>query len=230
MLTGVYVHGSFAMGCFNPAKSDLDVLVVVEDAITDLQKKMFMDEIIFLNNKLPPKGIEISVVRSEYCKNFVYPTPYELHFSNMHLSWYMSNPAEYIRKMNGTDNDLAAHFFITKRRGMVLYGKKIDDVFGDVPHEAYLDSIRRDIMNSHVEVMENPVYFILNLCRVLAYVQEALVLSKKEGGEWALKNIHCEKYHGLINEALICYGSDKTMDPDESLAVDFCEYMKNVIG
>lgn len=98
MLTGVYVHGSFAMGCFNPAKSDLDVLVVVEDAITDLQKKMFMDEIIFLNNKLPPKGIEISVVRSEYCKNFVYPTPYELHFSNMHLSWYMSNPAEYIRK------------------------------------------------------------------------------------------------------------------------------------
>ena len=146
----------------------------------------------------------------------------------MHLSWYMSNPAEYIRKMNGTDNDLAAHFFITKRRGMVLYGKKIDDVFGDVPHEAYLDSIRRDIMNSHVEVMENPVYFILNLCRVLAYVQEALVL-KERGRGMALKNIHCEKYHGLINEALICYGSDKTMDPDESLPWTLRIY-ENVIG
>jgi predicted nucleotidyltransferase len=36
-LTGVYLHGSIAMGCFNPRKSDIDILVVVEDAITDLQ-------------------------------------------------------------------------------------------------------------------------------------------------------------------------------------------------
>ena len=29
-LTGVYLHGSLAMGCFNPKKSDIDLLVVVE--------------------------------------------------------------------------------------------------------------------------------------------------------------------------------------------------------
>ncbi|WP_245585925.1 nucleotidyltransferase domain-containing protein [Paenibacillus pinihumi] len=28
-LAGIYVHGSVAMGCFNPEKSDLDLLVVV---------------------------------------------------------------------------------------------------------------------------------------------------------------------------------------------------------
>ncbi|WP_279222132.1 aminoglycoside adenylyltransferase domain-containing protein [Clostridium sp. JN-9] len=77
--------------------------------------------------------------------------------------------------------------------------------------------------------MDNATYIILNLCRVLAYVQDGLVLSKKEGGEWGLKNIH-RKYQGLIKEALVCYTSDQNMIPNASLAVEYCKYMKNNIG
>lgn len=29
MLTGVYLHGSLAMGYFNPAKSDIDLILVI---------------------------------------------------------------------------------------------------------------------------------------------------------------------------------------------------------
>lgn len=228
-LVGIYLHGSMAMGCFNPMKSDLDILVIVEDAVTDVQKKMFMEVIMTLNDGAPVKGIEMSLVRSEYCKNFVYPTPFDLHFSVMHLNWYKSNPEEYIEKMNGTDPDLAAHFVITKNRGIVLYGKAISEVFGDIPIEAYLDSIKRDIMGAEAEIITNPIYIILNLCRVSAYVQDRLVLSKREGGEWGLKNID-GKYQGLIQEALICYTSDRNMTLDHSLALEYCKYMKNKIG
>ncbi|WP_372994246.1 hypothetical protein [Lutispora sp.] len=56
-------------------KSDIDILVVVEDAITELQKKMFIDGIMALNDDLPAKGLELSIVRSEYCKNFVTQHP-----------------------------------------------------------------------------------------------------------------------------------------------------------
>ena len=47
----------------------------------------------------------------------------------MYLRWYRDNPIEYIEKMKGTDKDLAAHFVVTKKRGIVLYGKDIEDVF-----------------------------------------------------------------------------------------------------
>lgn len=228
-LVGVYLHGSMAMGCFNPMKSDLDILVVVENPITSLQKKMFMDFIVALNDNAPAKGIEISIVRSEYCKNFIYPTPFDLHFSNMHLTWYKNNPNEYIEKMNGKDHDLAAHFVITKNRGIVLYGKAISDVFGEIPSEAYLDSIKNDIIESQDEVINNPIYIILNLCRILAYTQDRLVLSKKEGGEWGIKNIDV-KYQELIKEALVCYTSEQNMILNHSLAVEYCKYMKNKIG
>ena len=33
-LVGVYLHGSVALGAFQPASGDLDVLVVVKDALT----------------------------------------------------------------------------------------------------------------------------------------------------------------------------------------------------
>jgi len=227
-LIGIYLHGSMAMGCFNTMKSDLDILVIVENKITDLQKRMYMDAIVDLNDNAPTKGIEMSLVQSAYCKNFAYPTPFDLHFSTMHLDWYKNNPKEYIEKMNGTDHDLAAHFVITKNRGIVLYGKAISDVFGEIPSEAYFDSIKRDIIECQDEVIDNPIYIILNLCRVLAYVQDKLVLSKKEGGEWGIENID-DKYQGLIKEALECYSSDQDMLLNQSLALDYCEYMISMI-
>ena len=215
-LTGVYLHGSIAMGCFNPMKSDMDILVIVEDAVIDFQKKTFINSLISLNDYLP-------------AKKFCLSTPYEFHYSNMYYSWYKSNPDDYIKKMSGTDYDLAAHFVIVKKRGIVLYGKEIDDVFGKVPPEAYLDSIKRDIVDAEKQVIDNPIYIVLNLCRALAYVEDGLILSKKEGGEWAIKNIH-EKYHKLIEEALICYASDKKMNLDYLFAVEFCRYMKYSIS
>ena len=47
-LVGVYLHGSAVMGCYNPAKSDIDLIVVVKNAIEDKVKKSFMDMVVEL--------------------------------------------------------------------------------------------------------------------------------------------------------------------------------------
>ena len=134
-LTGIYLHGSLAMGCFNPDKSDIDLIIVINNSITDLQKLQFMNYVVEWNKTAPDKGIELSIVRKEYCQNFLYPTPFELHFSNAHLQWFIDDPTDYIHKMNGTDKDLAAHFKIIKEYGVVLQGEEIEDVFADVPRK-----------------------------------------------------------------------------------------------
>jgi len=79
-------------------------------------------------------------------------------------------------------------------------------------------------------VGDNPMYIVLNLCRVAAYLKDSLILSKKQGGEWGLKNLPCE-YKGLITEALECYVSatDEDMIPDISVAHDFCRYCIELI-
>ena len=79
-LTGVYLHGSLAMGCFNPATSDVDLIVVSERAMSREQKLCLMERLIGLNGRAPAKGIEMSVVLRSFCDPFVYPTPFDLHF------------------------------------------------------------------------------------------------------------------------------------------------------
>ena len=224
-LTGIYLHGSVVMNCFNPEKSDLDLLVVVRESIPDEIKLQFMNLVMELNKQAPAKGLELSVVKEEVCKPFVYPTPFELHFSNAHLNWYQSNPQDYVEKMKGTDKDLAAHFTITYHRGKSLYGKEISEVFASVPAADYLDSIWCDIENAVEEIAENPMYLTLNLCRVLAYKKNGLIVSKQEGGEWGLKNVDKPKFQTLIMAALQEYQSNKAMVFNLAVAKEFANYM-----
>lgn len=227
-LTGIYLHGSLAMGCFNPNKSDIDLIIVIKNNITNIQKLQFMNHIAELNKIAPGKGIELSIVKEEYCRNFLYPTPFELHFSNAHLQWFIDNPTEYIDKMNGTDKDLAAHFKIIKNYGVVLQGKAINDVFAEVPKEDYIDSIWGDVEGAKEDILEEPIYVILNLCRAAAFLKNNLILSKKQGGEWALQNLSTQ-YHTLISNTVQSYTLESGMDLDHLEAQKFADYMLQMI-
>ena len=222
-LVGVYLHGSLVMGCFNPQKSDIDLIVVVDRPLSDPVKKEYLDMVVKYNTMGPAKGIEMSIVLREVCKPFVYPTPYELHFSAGHLDSYMSDPDGYIRRMTGVDKDLAAHFTIINKRGKCLYGAPIQAVFEEVPNEAYLDSLLYDVAGAAEEIMEYPMYLSLNLARVMAWREEGLVLSKKEGGEWALQHLP-EEYRPLLLAALRDYSEAVEIVYDESLAKRYAEY------
>ena len=223
-LVGIYLHGSAVMGCFNPSKSDLDLIVVVERPMSDDVKRLFMDMVIKCNSSAPAKGIEMSIVLKDVCNPFIYPTPFELHFSKMHLKWYEENPEDYISKMKGEDKDLAAHFTILIKRGRCLYGASIEEVFSEVPAYFYMDSILDDVSDAPNDIAENTMYLILNLARVLAYKEEQLVLSKKEGGEWALEHLPTE-YKSLIETAMTEYLEGDKPDYDMDLAKRYAEYM-----
>ena len=222
-LAGVYLHGSSVMGCFNPEKSDIDLIIVVDRPLSDPVKKAYMDMVVGYSAVGPAKGIEMSVVLRKVCNPFVYPTPFELHFSAGHLEWYNKDPDDYIRRMNGTDKDLAAHFTVISKRGRCLYGVPIRDMFAEVPGRDYMDSIWYDVEGAAEEIAEHPMYLTLNLARVLAYKEDGLVLSKKEGGEWAIRRLPAE-YHPLIRDAMREYSESAKVAYDEPLARRYAEY------
>ena len=223
-LTGIYLHGSAVMGCYNPGKSDIDLLIFVNRALDNPVKRQFMDMVFQYNLMAPGKGIEMSIIRGNVCNPFIYPTPYELHFSEMHIDWYKKDPEDYVLRMNGTDKDLAAHIMVLKRRGKCLCGAPVNEVFAEVPAQYYLDSVMGDIDNAAEEIADNTMYLTLNLCRVLAYKEEGLILSKKEGGEWALSNTP-EEYHQFIRDALNEYSRGVKISCDPSYSGRYAEYM-----
>ena len=223
-LCGIYLHGSAVMGCFSPVKSDIDLIVVVEHTVADETKRAFMNMTVALNAAAPPKGIEMSVVTRGMCRPFVYPTPYELHFSAGHLDWYRRDPDEYIREMKGTDKDLAAHFTVIRARGKCLWGLPIEEVFGEVPREDYLDALWYDVEGAGEEITQYPMYLILNLARVLAFCRDGIVVSKEEGGLWAIDHLPAA-FHPLIRDALREYTKGESVVYDASRAKGYAEYM-----
>ncbi len=227
-LCGIYVHGSIAFGCFCWDTSDIDFLVVVYEDVALGQKEAMIRTLLELTSAAPPKGFEMSVVLKKDCEDFSYPTPFLLHFSNAHLKRAMHDLTAYCQTMNGTDADLAAHFTVTKKVGVFLVGKPIAQVFGDVPKADYLASIKADIENAEDDILGSPIYIILNLCRVLAYMKDGLILSKAEGGKWGAANLP-QKYAALIQQALDCYVSGLKMTVTFTFSRQFASYMKNMI-
>ena len=222
-LVGIYLHGSIAMNCYNPLSSDIDFLVVVKEKLSFFEMRKLIDVLLKLSEKGRKRSFEMSVLLEDDTKKFKYPTPFLLHYSDYHKERYL-NQLDYMCG-NLEDTDLAAHIVILRERGICLIGKPINEVFQEVPKKYYIDSIRQDIISSREEIIDKPIYFILNLCRVLCYLQEGKICSKKEGGEWACFNLPSE-YLNIIQSALNTYNDVHTpFEVHSKILVDFADFM-----
>jgi len=232
-LVGLYLHGSIAFGCFSWEQSDVDFIVVVDEPLAEQTKLGLLAVLEDLRAQAPPKGFEMSVVLQAICKPFTYPTPYELHFSNSWLDRYLADPQSLCDTRGKTDVDLAAHFTVINHVGITLYGRPVTDVFGPVPHQAYLDSILMDVTQARQDILASPVYIILNLCRVLAYVKNWQVLSKAQGGQWGVTHLP-EPHRSIIRKALAAYSGDEVdfspSSTDHQRLPDFSAFMLQEIA
>lgn len=220
-LIGVYAHGSLGFGCFTWATGDIDFLIVVQRKMTQNIKETLIRFLLQTEEKAPEKGIEMSVMLADHCRHFIHPAPYELHYSGAYREKFRQELAVWCDKLHGTDPDLAAHVTVLHAAGIAVYGPAIQEVFGPVAEQDYVDSILYDVENACEDVRKNPVYVVLNLCRVQGYLREQKVLSKKTGGEWALRHLE-DKYCALIRAALDCYAGKETVI-DLLLAQEFAQ-------
>ncbi|MBQ7891507.1 MAG: DUF4111 domain-containing protein [Erysipelotrichaceae bacterium] len=228
-LVGIYVHGSLAFGCFHYDTSDIDFLVVVKSCLTVEEKTMLISVLLDLDDYCPTKGLEMSVVLASVCNPFVYPTPYELHYSNAYRRDYKIDLVGTCLDMMGTDKDLAAHVMVINTCGICLYGKGIQEVFGAVDAKYMIDSIQEDLCDVFEQAKENPVYCLLNACRACAYVLERKVLSKEEGVEWAYNHFP-ERFHLLLSMAKESYQTGKVFNWGYPSIVEVLQYAMNIIN
>jgi len=223
-IIGFYLHGSLAMNCFNHLSSDVDLLAIVKRKLTVKQKKAIIDYLLKEYNSSPVKGVEMSIVLEENVRNFTYPTPFELHYSNDWYERYRNDQVDYAKQ--SYDEDLAAHFVITRNRGICLFGKPISEVFPEIPKELYARSLLNDARWIYERTEQNPVYTVLNLCRIMAFFKDNKIASKKEGGEWALLNLP-GKFSSLISWALASYSNiDEGSQFDVNTLRSFVDYTR----
>lgn len=200
-LVGLYLHGSMAMGSFHPWSSDIDLLAVVAAPPREETKLALAYDIMAVaESGQPLRKIEFSIVTAEAAAHPKHPIPYVQHYSPTWHDAYREGRAQPVLR-GGEDADLAAHFTVTRRRGVALLGAPIAQTFGPVPRQDYLRAIWYDIAQAPDDIHSYPVYVILNLCRTLRYLREDFVGSKAEGAAWALCQPELARWHALIAAA-----------------------------
>ncbi len=213
-LVGIYLHGSLAMGCYYRPKSDLDLIVVVQNQLGADTAKQTGVAIAKQANKRPTTGnVELSIITATTARNIPIPVPFELHYSTEWHEKMLNGDVEYDNTK--TDVDLLSHLMYVQQRGTVLAGKSIQEVFGKYDWQYFMDAVIDDFewILEDENIIETPTYGVLNTCRVLQLISEdnQTVHSKDEGGEWGLKNIPVE-HHLLIRKALDVYHSADEVD------------------
>jgi len=220
-LVGVYLHGSLAMGCFNPETSDVDLLVICHESMTDYAKRRIIKRLIEVTSG-NANQLEMSIIQKKYLEDFEYPTPFELHYYHPK---YLQGENFICGGEGFEDPDLAAHMMVTYHRGIELIGPKVQSIFKAIDQEYYLDSVFNDIEDAPNQIVEKPVYFTLNLCRVMYFLLEGKVSSKKEGGDWAITHLP-EEYHSIIKECLDVYnGLHKEVAVKDDELIHFAKWM-----
>ena len=230
-LLGIYLHGSLALGGFQPGRSDIDVIVVTAQRI-DLETKRRCIELLLRISKMPgPLDIRFLVEQDLF--PFQHPLPCDLHYSETCRENYQQELRTGSWKhWNGSaqrDPDLTLHLTVLHQYGICLYGKPIAEVLPPVPEQDFRDAIVKDVQVTLGDPLHDPISFVLNACRACAYLHNGTILSKDAGGVWGLAHLP-EQYHPLIHQALALYRGERLGRPVGHAAWnDFAAYMHEAI-
>lgn len=195
-LVGVYLHGSATLGGFDPSRSDVDVLVVSEGALSKEQKAALAQSLSENALPCPAKGLELSVVKRETSLRPSAKPAYELH---------MTTAPDDSKVVDGCgkdgDADLVLHFAVCVAAGQLVgSGVPLQDAFGVVASGLITAQMVRELQWA-AQCVPNE-YAVLNACRALKFAEDGSLVSKIEGGEWALARSPSGEDRALIGGAL----------------------------
>jgi len=181
---GIYLHGSLAIGDFDPESSDIDYLVVTKDEISeqDLSALVAMHaQFVALDSKWSIE-IEGSYIPQKAVRRF---DPDNCHHPRIERGDNL--------RIASHDSDWVIQRYIIYHRGIVVEGpppkKLIDPVFPDDLRRAVLDlqwwwELQLSD-TSRIRQSGYQAYAVLSMCRMLYTLEYGAIATKPEAARWA---------------------------------------------
>jgi predicted nucleotidyltransferase len=199
-LVGVYLTGSLSYGDFNPENSDIDLLVIVKNPLSEEKlealKKMHLD--VERNNDKWAKRIECSYVSFEMLPSILPPkTPRP----------YIGEGTFYPEAPYG--NEWVIKQYLLYNHGIPLLGPDFKTLVKPIDIEDVRAACIRDLFEewepkiNDLEWLNNShyqSYIVLNLCRILYMVMRHTTATKKISASW-VKHEFAPEWSPLIQTA-----------------------------
>lgn len=195
-LAGVYVGGSWALGDYIPRRSDLDVALVVNRALSPSEAEALAARLSHREVPCPARLLEVVAYTREQASSPDPDAGFELNL----------NTGEGVPELVETiPGGTGRHWFaidrdILSRAGQPIAGPSAAEFFGGPDPDA-LPALLADSVGWHRWYGERPDDAVLNACRALVRVRSGLWHSKDEAGGVAAEA-------GLAPRALVAEALD----------------------
>ena len=180
VLVGLYLHGSACLGGWNAITSDVDLLIVVEDAIERDALVAISREVLAHARHCPGKGVECSIVTRSQAGVIRNRWPFLAHFNSPDKLMPDIFPSP-----ERNDPDLLMHYEVCHEVGIAISGPSTSEIFAPVQRETVLAYLADELIWGLEHAP--PRYALLNACRAREYLGNNRIVSKVEAGDDALR-------------------------------------------
>lgn len=178
-LRSVVLHGLLAAGGFRPGRSDLDLLAVVDDGLSDTQAAA-IEQGVRTADAGPAERVDLHVVTSESARH-----PGRTPALELQIGRY-GEEVEVARRV--TDADLLAELSMARSTGHSLRGAEPAEVIAPIPPEWVVDRNRYWLTTwrDRTDDAKNAAFMVLTGCRMWRFALEHVHCSKPDAAAWAL--------------------------------------------
>ncbi|HEV8648047.1 MAG TPA: aminoglycoside adenylyltransferase domain-containing protein [Actinomycetes bacterium] len=183
-VAGVILHGSLTLVDYLPGCSDVDLLVVVDDPLTERQLAA-LTEAAGRHRPQAPGRVDLRVVTRQVAAA---PTPAPPMEAYIELAPGSGSGVQVERRHPG-EPDLVVEFSMCRAHGRSLVGAAPAELLGEVPAEWVL-AVGDDQLAAWEAIGDDPKHAqltVLTACRVWRFAEEGRHCSKTAAGEWALR-------------------------------------------
>jgi hypothetical protein len=181
-LVGSYLVNSGARGDYLPCRSDLDVALIVDDALPDPMKRRLATELAHAALPCPAPRLELVAYRRGVAAAPGERPPFELNLNSGpatpdHVALDPAHEPWFWFAL-----DLAA----AVQAAISITGPPPAEIFGDVPHRAVVDALLASLA-WHAGSDSQASNRVLNACRAWCWIATARWPSKTEAATWAIE-------------------------------------------
>lgn len=223
-LVGLYLYGSCITGDFDEGVSDVDLLAVLDDDLSDEQLGALASRHDAIARRHPQwdDRIEVVYISRGGLANFrEQPSPAAV-----------ISPGEPFHAIEAGDDWLIT-WYPARQNGVALIGPTPDAVIPQVSRDEYVEAVRKHMASFPPRVMGTPplgslAYAILTMCRGLYTVELGEQVSKAQAAAWAERRL--PEWSGLIRNALLWRQSRDTATATVAVANETRRFVRELAG
>lgn len=208
-LVSVIVHGSAVLGGWTAGRSDLDLLVIVEDDIDPADLRNLIAILVRFDPEANGMQLEASIVTRRAAIGIRDTWPFLAHVNSQRTQVI----EDALPPPGASDPDLLMHYAVARHAGLAVSGEPAQAVIGPVSRSSILRYLAEELRWGIEHGTAG--YALLNACRARLFLERGEIVSKIEGGRRALDDPDAP--HTMVGTALAWQrgsGPEPVLDQD----------------